>query len=233
MKLTALLVCRDPETTRAMRRILDELGIAAEVHDSADEARTLLKRTKYDAVVVDTDELRGGPDLLASVRGTPSNRRAIVLAVVSGRTSMSAAFLMGADFVLSKPISPERTKRNLEVARAFMIAERRRYQRHAVGDAQASLDYGFGGRVEAEALDVSEGGMKIRADRPVQPNWIIHVHLRLPDLEPVDVKAEVTWADEAGNAGVRFISLPRAFHARYRQWLDTRSSAKPQVAGRN
>lgn len=230
LKLQGMIVSGDPGTTAALSQVLAELKIAAEVFSGAAEARARLLHAKYDAVLVDCDDLRGGADLLRGVRDTPSNKRAIVVAVVSGRTSMSGAFVLGADFVLSKPISAERARRNLEVARAFMVAERRRYQRHTV-DVAASVNYGLGGRVEARAIDVSEGGMKVRAASPLQPNWIVLVRLAVPGHQPVETRAEVTWADAEGNAGIRFLNLPGEFLATYKEFLEEQFKAESARSG--
>jgi len=79
MVLQSLILCRDPGTVRVSRRALDDLGIAVEVATTAESALERLDRNKFDAIIVDCDDVAGGAEVLAGVQQSPSNKRAIVV----------------------------------------------------------------------------------------------------------------------------------------------------------
>ncbi len=172
MVLQSLLLCRDPGAVGAFRRALDDLGIAVEVAAAAEPALELLDRNKFDAIIVDCDDVAGGAGVLTAVQQSPSNKRAIVIAVINGATNMRAAFEMGAHFALDKPVTLERAVRSLRAAHGFMITEHRRYFRHAV-DTQAYLTFGVVKRLACKITNISDGGMAVALREQISPSWTV------------------------------------------------------------
>ena len=129
MALQALLLSRDPEVHRTIRRVFDSANIDLDLSNNADQARHILTRRKYDAVLVDCDDMSNGPVVLRELRQGKSNKSCIAFAVVSGKTSIQQAFEMGANFVLDKPISLDRATRSVRAAQGLIMRERRRYHR--------------------------------------------------------------------------------------------------------
>ena len=56
MALQALLLSNDPEVHRTIRRVLDAANIDLDLSNNADQARHILLRRKYDALLVDCDD---------------------------------------------------------------------------------------------------------------------------------------------------------------------------------
>src|SRR5215831_11352447 len=98
MALQALLLSRDPEVQRTVRRVFDAAAIDLDLANHADQAKLALTRRKYDAFLVDCDDMPQGPSVLKELREGKSNRSCIAFAVVNGRTSVHQAFEMGANF---------------------------------------------------------------------------------------------------------------------------------------
>ena len=111
MALQALLLSRDPEVHRTLRRVLDAANIDLDLSNDTEQARHILLRRKYDALLVDCDDIPNGPLLLREMRQGKSNKSCIAFALVNGKTSIQQAFEMGANFVLDKPISADRAAR--------------------------------------------------------------------------------------------------------------------------
>src|ERR1039457_7675714 len=133
MTLESLLLSRDAEVVRILRPTLEKLSIEVEVCQEAKKASEILIAEKFDAVIVDCDDLLGGLAVLQGLRGTPSNRNSVAFAVLNGKkTTMQEAFGMGANFVLQKPISALNASRCFHAALNFMVKERRRYFRQPV-----------------------------------------------------------------------------------------------------
>src|SRR5205814_5120976 len=84
MPLESLLVSRDPQVIRVLRPALEKLAIEVEICRGADSGSEILSCEKFDAVIVDCDDLHGGLGVLETLRRTASNRN-----------SLKSAFLMG------------------------------------------------------------------------------------------------------------------------------------------
>ncbi|MFI5088849.1 MAG: PilZ domain-containing protein [Terriglobales bacterium] len=222
MVLQSLILCRDPGTLRVSRRALDDLGIAVEVATTAESALERLDRNKFDAIIVDCDDVAGGAEVLAGVQQSPSNKRAIVIAVINGATNMRAAFEMGAHFALDKPVTLERAVRSLRAAHGFMITEQRRYFRHAV-EAKAYLTFGVVKQLPCHVTNISDGGMAVALSEQISPSWAVEVRFGLPGIpETLEVKGEFAWSDGKGNAGIRFIYISSESKKALGKWLAER-----------
>jgi CheY-like chemotaxis protein len=222
MALVSLLLCRDPDNLRFFRRALDDLGISLEVVSVCDVALDKLSRQKYDAVIVDCDDIKGAPEVLQGIQKAASNKRAIALAIVNGRTTMRQAFEMGAHFVLEKPMNHERVGRALRAAHGFMVAEQRRYFRHAV-DLSVYLTFGCVKHLPCTATNISEGGMAIKLAEPIGSTWDVEVRFDLPGVrDRLEAKGEFAWTDAEGRAGIRFVHMPNDSKRALTRWLAER-----------
>src|SRR5438552_9814853 len=133
MTLESLLLSRDTDLMRVLRPTLEKLAIDVEICQEAKAAADILVSEKFDAVIVDCDDLKGGLEVLQGLRSTPSNKSSVTFAVLNGKkTTTQDAFGMGANFVLQKPISPLNASRCFHAALNFMVKERRRYFRQPV-----------------------------------------------------------------------------------------------------
>ncbi len=208
MELESLLLCRDPDTLRIFRRALGDLGIGVEVATVAESALERLDRNKFDAVIVDCDDVAGGAEVVTGIQQSPSSKRAIVIALINGGTNMRTAFEMGAHFALDKPVTLERAMRSLRAAHGFMVTEQRRYFRHAV-DSTASLSFGAVKELACKLTNISDAGMAVALSEQISPGWAAEVRFKLPGVpETLEVKGEFAWSDGKGNAGIRFICVP-------------------------
>jgi len=222
MVLQSLLLCRDPGTLRVFRRALDDLGVAVEAVTTAESALELLDKNKFDAIIVDCDDVAGGAGVLAGIQQSPSNKRAIVIAIINGATNMRAAFEMGAHFALDKPITLERAIRSLRAAHGFMITEQRRYFRHAV-DTRAYLTFGVVKQLACKVTNISDGGMAVALSEQISPSWAVEVRFDLPGIpDTLEVKGEFAWSDGKGNAGIRFIYISIESKKWLGKWLSER-----------
>jgi len=222
MVLQSLLVCHDSGTVRVFRRALEDLGIAVEAAATAESALRLLDRSKFDTIIVDCDDVARGPEVLSSLKQSPSNKRAVVIAIINGATNMRAAFEMGAHFALDKPVSLERAVRSLRAAHGFMVTEQRRYFRHAV-DTEGTLSFGVVKQLPCKITNISDGGMAVALSEQVTPGWVVEARFELPGIrEVLEVKGEFAWSDGKGRAGIRFIFIPNSTKRVLNQWLSER-----------
>src|SRR5438309_4091680 len=222
MTLDSLILSQDPELVRVIRPTLEKLSIDVEICHEARAGADILITDKFDAVIVDCDDLNGGLALLQGLRNTPSNKNSVAFAVLNGkRTTTQEAFGMGANFVLQKPISVLNASRCFHAALNFMLKERRRYFRQPVKiDVQVVLE---DKTLHATSTNISEGGIALMLREALPKGATPALKFKLPDSTiQVDVETEVAWADFKGLAGFRFHHLPKNIQAQLEQWLDDR-----------
>ena len=74
MPLESLLLSRDPEVIRVLRPALQKLSIDVEVCSGVNSGQEILSTEKFDAVLVDCDDLKGAVGVLESLRKSASNQ---------------------------------------------------------------------------------------------------------------------------------------------------------------
>jgi DNA-binding response OmpR family regulator len=222
MTLDSLLLSQDPELVRVLRPTLEKLSIDVEICHEARAAADILISEKFDAVIVDCDDLTGGLGVLQGLRSTPSNKNSVTFAILNGkRTTTQEAFGMGANFVLQKPISVLNASRCFHAALNFMIRERRRYFRHPVKMLVRIL---LGDKVvKATSTNISESGIALMVHEALPKGAKLHLQFVLPETQSkLDLEAEVVWADVKGRAGLRFCNVPKPVQQQLDTWLNNR-----------
>jgi CheY-like chemotaxis protein len=223
MALQALLLSRDPEVHRTIRRVFDAANIDLDLSNNADQARHILTRRKYDALLVDCDDMSNGPVVLRELRQGKSNKSCIAFALVNGKTTIQQAFEMGANFVLDKPISVERATRSVRAAQGLIMRERRRYHRHLV-KATGAILVDQGAELPLHITNISQGGLSIECSRKLDQGGAARVRINLPGTKrALDIKGEVVWSTDEGRAGIRFQVLSTEARKDLDAWLEKRS----------
>ena len=222
MTLESLLISQDPELLRIIRPTLEKLSIDVEICHEARAGADILISDKFDAVIVDCDDLNGGLAVLQGLRNTPSNKNSVAFAILNGkRTTTQDAFGMGANFVLQKPISSLNASRCFHAALNFMLKERRRYFRQPVKmQVKVVLEKKI---LIATSTNISEGGLALMLHEAVPKDAALRLKFSLPGTTiQMDLEAEVAWTDVKGLAGFRFHNVPKSTQLELESWLDDR-----------
>ncbi len=220
MTLESLLLSQDADVVRVLRPTLEKLSIDVEICQEAKKASEILISEKFDAVIVDCDDLQGGREVLECLRATPSNKSSVAFAVLNGKkTTTQQAFGMGVNFVLQKPISTLNAARCFHAALSFMERERRRYYRQPVkmlvrvvlGDKE----------IKGTSTNISEGGMALILHQALPKSATPRLQFILPETKlSLDVETEVAWADIKGHVGLRFQNVPASSQELLEKWLN-------------
>lgn len=226
MNLTSLLICSDDRALRVLRSVLGELEIDVEhCADDVSAAKELAQRS-YGAVIIDCKDERSF-GLLSSLRSGKHNSKSMAIAIIEARTNLQAAFKLGANFVVFKPISTEKAKSSFRAARALMKRERRRSVRLQVNiAAYFRFQNGEGEQVSISSL--SEGGMAVRlAGAPGKRSGPIAFSFALPDTTTViEATGTIAWQDSRQHAGIQFASVSDAAQQSLKEWLHLQSGEK-------
>ena len=210
-----------------LRPMLEKLSIDVEVCQEAKTASEILISEKFDAIIVDCDDLPGGLEVLQGLRATPSNRNSVTFALLNGRkTTTQEAFGMGVNFVLQKPINSLNASRCFHAALSFMERERRRYFRLPV-KMLVSLVLGEK-ELKATSTNISESGIALMVHHALPKNATARLQFTLPKTSvALDMEAEVAWADLKGHAGLRFVKVPASSQQLLENWLGEQIEKPP------
>jgi CheY-like chemotaxis protein len=231
--LESLLVSLDVDLVRTLCPTLEKLSIQVEVCQEAKRAGEILSAEKFDAVIVDCDDVQGGIGVLQGLRDTPSNKSSVTFAVLNGKnTTTQQAFGMGVNFVLQKPITGLNAARCFNAALNFMERERRRYYRQPV---KMPVRVVVGEKEwKATSTNVSEAGMAVIVQPPLPQNCKPGLHFTLPGTkESFELESDLAWSDSQGRAGLRFLNLPQNLQEQLENWLNQEMEKPPSGAIEN
>lgn len=208
----------DTEVARVLCPALEKLSIEVEICREK-EVSDRLSSDRYDAVIVDCDDLKSGLQVLKGLRKSPSNKRSIAFALLNGATTASSAFEYGANFVLQKPVSLLNASRCFSAALGLMERERRRYFRHPV-ELKVAISFPDGSKRNVVASNISEGGMAICLEDPLPNEKNLTTTFTLPGTQaPISAVAEAAWTSEI-RGGLRFIQLSSIAREHLDHWLN-------------
>ena len=218
MSANALLLSRDKEVQNILPSLLGGMRIDTEIATDVLRAARLLSERKFEAIIVDC-ELNGADTLLENIDSYPSNRTAVLFAImpeVDTRDSLPA----GAKFMIVKPVLAEQARRMLYAASGLLIHEYRRYFRCGL---EVPIYLAAESReLRAKTTNISMGGLAIRTLVEIRLGERFRLEFVLPNAVALKVDGEVVWADTQGRAGMRFPALPELVHRRLQTWLDSR-----------
>lgn len=224
MSLECLAITRDQQSVEILERALVQLATTLTVSPGVHSGEEVLRSHKYDGVIVDCDDLKGGLELLQNLRRAASNKTSVCFAMLNGSTTKKA-FELGANFVLQKPLLPVATLRCFSAAFGQMTREKRRYFRVPL-EMPVKIVFEGTQEIRAIATNISEGGMAITFGGQIPKRAISLVQFTLPTTNnTLQTKAELAWADDSGRAGIRFLALTQLSREHLERWLSTRMEA--------
>ncbi|MGA3092151.1 MAG: response regulator [Terriglobales bacterium] len=238
MDLRALVVCPDRDSASVLTLILTELGLSCESTPSISSGLERLDSQQFDAIVLDYRADQSSEEFLARLRQSAKNRTSTLIAVVDAEFNARPVFGLGANFVLYRPLTSERTRISLRAARGLMRRERRRTPRTAV---RSSVNVAYPGAPELNAAlaDLSDSGTSIHAPQRLPAACKVYFEFALPGQQQlVRLSGEVAWQDASGRTGIRFLDVPQSSRRLIQTWLQKngdqstagKSPATPLVA---
>ena len=127
MDLRVLVVCPDQDSAKLLSTVLAEMEIKAEHTPSISRGLERLHDEIFDAVILDYRADQSSEEFLGKLRQTHTRtRKTLLIAILDADFSARPVFGLGANFVLYRPLSLERTRLSLRAARGLMRRERRR-----------------------------------------------------------------------------------------------------------
>jgi CheY-like chemotaxis protein len=219
VKLDGLLFSSDAQVIGVMRQILSSFAIETDVCADLASALNTVAHRRLDAIIVDWS----GEDPTRIVRDTRKsspNSDSTIVAMVD-RDSETHALLVGANFMIHKPVDLDHARRCIRAAYGTMLQQRRRSARVSV-DIPVFARVSHLGTLEARISDLSVGGLALQFKQPMEVDREVSVLVRLPGIDSlIRVAGKIVNANAAGRAGIRFSSIPEEDLNLLERWLAT------------
>lgn len=220
-----MVVSRDWQEVSVLECILGSLQIDVDVESQPERAQAKLATSKVDALIVDCD-LNGSDRFLQNLQHDSHFPANVPLLVMGGPRERHSVDTTGALFSFEKPISVEQAVRTLSAARNLILDGRLRYHRQAL-EAPVALQCPKRKRVQAELVNLSQGGIGVHVDRELHLHEAIQVSFKLPGTRyTVRAQGQIAWTDKLGNAGIRFVDIPARLQKGLQLWLAQRYFAQ-------
>jgi hypothetical protein len=214
----ALLVSADPVTIQQFSLALQEFSISPDTCKDAASAGLLLKRRKFDAVIVDLQLGEQSGLILDEVHLSSSNRTAVTFGIGDRDAVGAAAFRTKSQFVFERPLSALSIHQTLKPAFGLILRERRRYYRYPIS-LPVIIQRQSRQEVRCNSVNISGGGMALSTRVPLVPGENVRVEFTLPDHEaPVLAESTICWS-KTGHLGVRFVSVSDDHESELQAWL--------------
>lgn len=220
-ELKALLVSPDTEMLAVFTQLFREMHVSTQPCTDATGASDSVLHAKFEAVVLDFDQICDEIQVIEGLRKNPANRNAVVFAVASDTSSKQRARIHGARFVLERPFFRVQIARVLRAAYGFMLQDRRQYFRLPV-TLDVSVRPRGGTEFRCKTINVSKKGMAVGTPLPLKVGGVLDVVVAIPTPGPaVIAQATVIWDDKHGKAGLRLDFANSLVEGRVSEWLDS------------
>jgi hypothetical protein len=216
-ELQAAIVTSDANVMHAIALSLKKIGTASTVYHDKQSALQAMHRTKVDALFVDR-EIDPELSLLNEMRAASGNRRALGFAIIPREQAPGGAFRV-ADFLMDKPLMPQRLERALRAGHGLMLRERTRYFRKSIripvtlSDSSARI-------IAATTINISQGGLALESPTRLAPGQVHAVEFRLPGTETaLNFCGRVIWSDDHGQAGLCLSDMNASHRQQLLEWI--------------
>ena len=217
VRLDGLLFSNDTQLLGVMNQVLSNFAIETEVCTELGMALDAVAHRRLDTVIVDWD----GGDPTRIVRGarkSSPNSNSTIVAMVDSH-SETHALLVGANFMIHKPVDVDRARRCMRAAYGTMLQQRRRAERVSVDIPVIARVSGME-QLDARISDLSVGGLALQFKQPQQVGGQVSVVFTLPGTDNlIRAMGKIVNANATGRAGIRFSFALEDELAALENWL--------------
>jgi hypothetical protein len=180
-------------------------------------ATLLLKRRKFDAVIVDLRLQEHSGKILDEARLSPSNRTAVAFGISDNDAEVTSAFRKKSQFIFGRPLSSQLIHKTLSPAYGLILRERRRYFRCPVS-VPVVMRRESGEEIRCSSVNISGGGMALSTQVRLVPGERVRVQVTLPNHALLLTESTICWS-QMGHLGIRFESISDAHKLELQVWL--------------
>ncbi len=175
--------------------------------------RERLKNERFDGCVLRLNDEAAA--LLEALRSSPLNKRIVVYAICDGTDALLGLTQYGINAVLEHPLTKESAGEAIRATHLLVRGELRCYVRTPLVTAVTITAQGT--TVPAFGLEISAGGMSLKAAADLPLNQLVQLSFSLPKTPKIVLNAQVCWK-QPGRLGIRFDRSSE--RERVRKWIE-------------
>lgn len=219
-EINVLVVSPDAEMSGIFSHLFNEIGISTQTCIDPSLAPGVLSTSKFEALVLDLDNVNAGVPLIDKVRASGSSQHAIVFAVATQVAKRQNAFAHGANFAFERPFLLPEIRKSLETARSLMLHDRRRYFRCPLQTA-VQITRASGEKLHGTSMNVSSNGLALVHPSILDPGEQLTLFFSIAEAHlSLNALGTVVWDDKHGKAGISFKCDSQDEGRRLASWLD-------------
>jgi hypothetical protein len=179
------------------------------------DAAARLAKEKFEACVIPLDG--GAASVMDAARTSASNSR-IVLYGLGGSAQDSMRFSKyGINAMFHEPLERGAALKLVRATRMLVSHEFRRYVRIPV-ITEVAITCADGARLTATSVEVSSGGMSLKAGANLEPGSPVEVSFALLTLPRIWIRGNVTWKKSKNVVGIKFDSTDNR-RTKLKEWI--------------
>lgn len=219
--MRTLVLTADPLLFTAFNEASTEFGIEACSSETFESLSSQLSQEKYEGLLLDFDTIPAADNMVAMVRRSHSNKKAVIFAIASNSKRRDQALFEGAHFLLQRPVQKEHITKTLNAAYPLMFGEHRRYFRCTAELPVTVKRSGSEVPLECSTINLSTNGLGIRTPVPLDLGEDVEICLSLPNGTAVRATGVVIWDDKHGKCGMTFRCSSPEMCRSLDAWLDS------------
>ncbi len=185
------------------------------VHMPASAAERL-QREKFEACVVKLGP--GAEAVMEAIRTSQSNSRMVIYGLGGSAQEAMRYSKYGINAIFQEPVERSTALKLVRATQTLVLHEFRRYVRIPV-ITQVSLQVSEGRKITATSVEISSGGMSLKAAEEIGSNQIVEVSFALLTLPRIWIRGNITWRKPKHSFGVRFDATDER-RRRLKEWID-------------
>jgi hypothetical protein len=210
---TALVDLSEP-TQNLLAECFRQFGIQTVVMSS--DAADRMKKEKFAACVLPLGN--GSEAVMEAARSSPSNSRCVIYAVGGNAQEAMRYSKYGINAMFHEPLERPSALKLVRATRMLVLHEFRRYVRIPVM-TEVSIVCSDSRRFNASSVEMSSGGMSLKATEDITSGANVDVSFSLMTLPRVWVRGTVTWK-KPRSFGVRFDPTDDR-RMKIKHWIDS------------
>lgn len=219
-EIQALLIGPDSAMSTLFSQVFEEIGITAQICGDDSRIDGILSHSKFEALVLDFDNVDAGVSIICKLRESSSNKDAIVFAVATAASTRQRAFAGGANFAFGRPFVLPEIRNSLQTAYALMLRDRRRYFR-CPAEHPVQITRTSGQKFQGMTINISGNGMAATVPCNLQVGERLVLSFDMSEAELViHAVGRVVWDDKHGKTGISFECTSAEVGRRLAAWLD-------------
>jgi ActR/RegA family two-component response regulator len=219
---TALVVSEDAVATRQLAEAMQQLALSVEVCNKVPDALERVNHSKLEVAVIDFSLGNRATLILQQLRGSPSNRTAVIFAITGNSAETALALKAGSSFALERPLTFDSIRHTLQAAYGLIVRERRRYFRYPISVPAVARRRGES-EIFGKTVNLSERGMAFSGSTPLMPGAEVRTEFTVTNPQlAITVECRVCWTNDRGQSGLSFLFLASNLSSELQAWLARR-----------